>query len=1044
MVSRSILLASLLGAGFSVCVFAQHVPLRVQRYTTEDGLAHWAVKAVLQDHKGFLWIGTENGLNKFDGYTFQTFKHDPEDSTSLSDDWITALAEDRAGTLWVGTINGLNRLDRASETFERYYHDPEEANTISTNAIVSLLGDRAGAVWVGTGLGLNRLDPATGQITIYRRDREDPQSLSHNDIVALHEDRAGALWVGTRNGLNTFDPATNQFTRYFEHTDGGGVSFFVMSIDEDPQGRLWLGRGGGGLYFFDPATGASRHHTHNPNDATSLSTNRVTRVVVDRAGQVWAGMRDGGLGRLDPLTGRVAPYRHSPNDVHTLSNDNVITMAEDRSGALWIGTGNGLNRVDPQGPAFKPFPDHPNQTQSLRRHSVRSVVEDAAGTLWVGTQGLMRFGVEGAFAHYRQTSGDPNGLRSDVIWAILPDVHGVTWLTTDTGMGLYDPKTDKVYGSRLFLKGVPRNHYLHGGDQIGALTQDAEGNLWVVGWGLHKLRVAPNPHGLPTAYVDTTLLAGQYLTHVRAAPDGMLWVTGGGSGLYHINLQTGAFTPYRHDPNDPHSLSNNLAFYTHIDAAGTLWVGTKQGLNRFDPETQRFERFLAQDGLASDYIHSIISDEDGILWLSTDIGLARFDPAAPPGDQFRNFDASDGAQARGYHVRSVVRRQDGAILFGGTDGITWFHPDALMPGTEAPPMVLTAFRKFGQNVRFDRDLTEVDHIELKHDENVIAFEFAALDYAQPERTQYAYKLEGFPDDWVYSGNRRTAYYTNLDPGVYTFRAKGANHEGVWNEDGLAITVVIRPPFWQTWWFRSVALAALLAMVYFVYHVRVRRLEQAKTAQERFSRRLIAMQEQERERIARELHDSLGQNLLMIKNGLEHAIGADKNGGASAKDLAFFSEIAQASIDEVRTISSDLHPHQLRSLGLTMAIEAAMQKLNEVVDVPCTASVDSVDGLFSKDEEIHVYRMIQEGVNNAVRHAEAQTIAVTVRRRDGAVVITIVDDGKGFDVEAQRANHNGRQGLGLTGLAERARMLGGAFTVKSTPGQGTTLKLYIPR
>ena len=267
--------AGFLCLGLSVCAFAQHEQLHVQRYTTQDGLAHWAIKAILQDHKGFLWIGTENGLNKFDGYTFHSFRHDPEDTTSLSDDWITALGQDRSGTLWAGTINGLNRFDRPSETFERYYHNSTDSNTISTNDIVSLLGDRAGAMWVGTGNGLNRLDPATGRISTYHHNHDDPRSLSHNDITALHEDQSGTLWVGTRSGLNKFDPAANQFTRYFEHTDGGGPGFFVMSIDEDSQGLLWIGRAGRGLYAFDPATEVLRHYTHNSNDPNSLSSNRV-------------------------------------------------------------------------------------------------------------------------------------------------------------------------------------------------------------------------------------------------------------------------------------------------------------------------------------------------------------------------------------------------------------------------------------------------------------------------------------------------------------------------------------------------------------------------------------------------------------------------------------------------------------------------------------------------------------------------------------------------------------------------------------------------
>ncbi len=994
---------------------------RFHRYTVNDGLAHRVVKTLLQDRKGFIWIGTENGLNRFDGHTFQTFHHNIQDTTSLSDDWILSLFEDQTGTLWVGTIKGLNRFDPATETFVRYHHAPSRPESISGNLIAAMLEDRAGAFWIATSQGLNMMDRTTGRFTRFLHNPTDPATLNGNDVVALLEDRSGALWVSTTRGLNRLDPVTHTFRRY-----PGATPRVVMNMAEDASGRLWLATSSSGLCAFNPATN-TQCYRHAPRGRRNLATHQIEQVYIDQTGHIWAGT-GAGLSRLNPDTEVFTWFFSDPDDPTSLNGELILALASDHTGALWIGTDSGLNRLDPEASRFQLM-------EPLRDVPVRALAEDGQSNLWIGTHstlGLLRIGTNGTVKQLTHNPDRPNSLSTHKVWAVLPDSRGWVWINTDRGLNLYLPQTDQIYRAADILQNVPPIHPLQNSSELSGLAEDQNGHIWVTGWGIYRLRVeATAPH--PIVVLDTTLNHG-YHTNVKRAPDGRVWIASGGGGLIQVNPQTDTTVLYRHDLDDPHSLSNDLVFELFFDEAGTLWVGTKQGLNRFDAETQQFDRWLEQDGLVSDYIHAITSDGQGQLWISTDKGLTRFDPTQ---SAFYHFGVTDGTQPE-YHVRNALRRRDGTLLFGGPQGVTWFHPEAGAEGSTVLPVQLTGFHKFNERVWFDQDISEVKTITLTHDENAISFDFLGLSYTHPKRIQYAYQMIGFDADWVHSGSRRTAYYTNLDPGRYTFRAKAANREGIWSEEELQVALVVRPPFWQTWWFKSLMLGSFLALAYFVYHVRIRRLEQTQRIQEQFSRQLIQTQENERERIARELHDSLGQNLLMLKNGVEHVMQS-KNG--ADEDLALFSQIAQKSINEVRSISSNLHPHQIKSLGLTVAIESALNQLDEVLEMKVEGQIERVDGLLRNDAEVHVYRMIQEGVNNAVRHAEAQTIRVALHRRPTRLTLSISDDGKGFD--PARVHENGRHGLGLTGISERAAMLGGTFTVESASGKGTTLKVHVP-
>jgi signal transduction histidine kinase len=483
------------------------------------------------------------------------------------------------------------------------------------------------------------------------------------------------------------------------------------------------------------------------------------------------------------------------------------------------------------------------------------------------------------------------------------------------------------------------------------------------------------------------------------------------------------------------------------DRSGMLWIGTYGGgLNKFDREQEKFTYYTENDGLPNSVIYGILEDDHGNFWLSTNNGLSKFNPQTKA---FKNYDVYDGLQSNKYsggaYFKSVV---SGEMFFGGLNGFNAFHPDRVKDNPYIPPVVITALARYntdevaGKPIA-EKGIAERTEIELSYKDNILTFEFAALNYRNTVKNQYAYKLEGFNDNWIQLGTKRDITFTNLDPGEYTLRVKGSNNDGVWNEEGLAIKIKINPPFWATWWFRILAMLGIGGSAWLIYERRMASLRKAKIAQEEFSRKLIAAQDRERKRIASELHDGLGQDLLIIKNGIQQYLGAIASRGQPANGLQELSEVAMTAINDVREISSNLHPHMLERLGLKKAIEASINKISQASPVKFSAEIDRLDGFIPKDLEIHVYRLIQEGLTNVVKHAAATVAHIRVQRDAQQITILIRDDGKGFDMANPAVSLGEKNGLGLTGISERARILGGNFVIDSAPGKGTRLEIVIP-
>jgi ligand-binding sensor domain-containing protein/signal transduction histidine kinase len=852
------LLFSLFPAGLVFADVGSPPPvLRFEQISLREGLSQSSVYAILQDHYGFLWFGTEGGLNKYDGYQFTIYKHDPDDPSTLANNIISALYEDRLGILWVGTGEGLDRFNRESGTFAHYKKNPQDPDALSGTLVWALLEDSDGALWVGTNDGgLNRFERDTNSFTHFRHDPADPNSIGGDSVKALYEDEQGMLWVGTDAGLERFDRENGTFTHFPRPAadQGNPNSSLVLTIYEDSQGRLWAGTNGEGLGKFDRSTLTWTDYTNDPNNPDSLSSDVVWAVLEDLKGRLWIGSDGGGLDLLDPQQDHFHHYRHDPSKLDSLSRDSVRALFEDRSGVFWVGTyGGGLSKSTYNINKFALYRQEPGLADSLSDNYIWSIGADSSGALWLGTfqGGLNRLDINsGSVTVYRHDPKDPASLSSDDVRAVLVDGQGTVWAGTGAqGLNRLDPQS----GTFVQYHHDPNDPNSLISDQIRVLFEDRSGNLWV-GTYANGLDRFDRQSGVFTHYrsdaTDPHSLISDRVRCLYQDRKGYLWI-GTSGGISRLEPEANEFTRYSSDAQNPNSLSNPTVFSFYEDADEILWIATfGGGLNRFDPTSQTFTHYTETDGLPHNQVYNILADASGNLWLSTNNGISRFNPKTR---SFRNYGIEDGLQNIEFNLGSAYQSKDGQMFFGGIDGLNAFYPEQVHDSDFSAPVVITAFQKFNQTVL--SDLSPDQTIQLSHNDNFFSFEFAALDFTAPEKNQYAYMLEGFDKDWIEAGTRRYASYTNLGGGNYTFRVKGTNSDGVWNEVGISIPITITPPFWQTWWFTLLAVLALTGGTTGIYAVRARSFRLQKEKLESQVAQRTAEIEQRR-RVAESLRDIL--------------------------------------------------------------------------------------------------------------------------------------------------------------------------------------------
>ncbi len=804
-------------------VMAAQQPMFFKHLSLQDGLSQNTVMSILQDSQGFIWLGTENGLNRYDGYSIKRYLRDRETTKGLASDFIRSIVEDSNKDLWLATDGGgVARWNRQTDTFDVFRHDPEDLNSLASDSARAVVAGSDGRIWIGFGnAGLDMLDPVTGEVMHYRHDVEDRRSLSSDTVYALLVDRVGHLWVGTDAGLNRFNPNSGNFTRYNYNSDDpySLSSDRVRSLYEGRQGSLWVGTLGGGLNRFLRSSGRFTHYRHNPSDAKSLSDDNVRAIFEDDTNRLWVGTSNG-LNLFNRQSMSFSTYHHDRRP-GSLSENYVMSIHQDRGGLLWVGTrASGVNVWNPRSWSLGHY-----SADWLDDTNVTSFSSEE-NTLWVGTldHGVTQLQDGVVVNTYRAPD-----LTEDRVMSLLLDRQRRLWVGTMAG-GLN--RLDLATGEIVQYRHDKQNLHSLGSDGVMSLHEDRAGVVWVGTFGGGINRYDPNSDGFTRYETDPELPNG--LTSPRATAivddlDGFIWV-GTDNGLNRLDPTTGTIIQIRHDPEDPTSLGANKVYALHVDNAGTLWVGTAGGglsqlLESGAPQQHQFKNYSQSQGLPSNVVYSVYSDAQGQLWLSTNNGIARRDPST---GTFKTFHKAHGLQGNEFNFGAHHENSQGVLFFGGANGFNAISPSKLKESSNPPQLVLTNIETLNQPALTTLPPSQVREIEISHKDKLLTFEFSALDFTSPAQNQYQYVLEGFDSTWTSPGPSRRATYTNLDPGSYVFRVKAANSDGVWNEEGIAVSVNVLPAPWQTLW--AYAAYALAVIIFLAILARLQWLKQLREKQ----------------------------------------------------------------------------------------------------------------------------------------------------------------------------------------------------------------------
>jgi len=1093
---------------------AQEGELRVDRITVEDGLSHGMVWSIHQDRRGFLWFATSQGLNRYDGHDFEVYRSEPDDPMSISGSDVSEVMVDHVGELWAGTRGaGLNRFVRAQEGFEHFLHDPEDPTSLSHDVVTYLYEDRAGTLWVGTNDGLNRFHRGAGRFTRYRIDPDDPvapTSLGGRRVEAMLEDGGGDFWVGTDGGLARFDREAERFF-HFRHdpSEPGSLSAgTVFSLAEGPGGELWIGTDRGldrldrdrlGRRPLDSGGVRFEHFRHDPADPGSLSQGRVSALLFDGRGDLWAGTLSG-LARFDRATGRFRRHHHDPADPWSLTSDSISCLHEDRNGLIWIGTLVGVSKFVPRQQQFVTYRHRSDRDDTLSSNNVGAVIEDRSGTLWVGTfdRGLDRLDREnGAVVHYRADPDDPGSLRSGTVTALLEDSSGVLWVGTFGGLATFD----RERGRFVHHPHVPGDPTTPSSDLVLTLYEDREGRLWVGtvdGVDRYDPATGRFHRYARRGSIDAPDRLGRLPFYsILQDRSGTLWFGSEIGGLYRLESgvedpETARFERFRHDPEDPSSPGSDRVAAIHQDRRGYLWIGSwDAGLDRFDPERGEFRHFRRRDGLPSDMVLAILEDDDGELWLSTGRGLSRFDPET---ESFSNYDVEDGLPGDSFTFGSAFRSPSGRMFFGGTQGLVAFHPDEIGSDRRPPPVVITELqlanepaelRRLDPESPLERSILVTEELVLPPREYVFSFEFAALDFAKPRRTRYAYRLDGLDQRWLTTdASKRFARYAHLAPGEYTFRVRGANGDGVWNPAEASVRLVVLPPWWRSPWAYVLYTAVLVLAAGGYFRSQRRKVERERSINDQLREidrlkdrllaeragelaereRLIAELEQrnaELERFTYTLSHDLKTPLVTIKNFLglvrrDAEVGDFERLGHDLDRIGVAADRMRQLLEELLDFSRVGHrmapPEEVPFGELTREATELLEDRIDEIGGTLTIAPDLPVVL---GDRVRLREVVQNLVENAIKYRDGRPprIEVGSRHQGGETVLFVRDHGLGVDPRYRKKIfglferlETGTEGTGV-GLALVKRIVelhGGRIWVESEgKGQGSTFCFTLP-
>lgn len=1066
---RLLLLVILLWFGTAAAKLPAHLSFR--HILPEQVAAIGYITAIEQDSAGFMWFGGANGLARYDGYTLQIFRQDNNQPGTLASSYVNDLMIARDGTLWVATRGGLHHFDHATNTFINHRPADHYSQVANVDDVNSLVEDQDGNFWLGTrgGLfhferqsnnftrhslddetetqtdsiiwqvvpdqdgflwlghhtrGVSRYDPARKEYQHYPHDPLSTSGPTFPDVRKLYVDSQNILWVGTYGGgLNRFDRATNQF-EFIEH-DAAEKSAIVWAVNEDREGNLWVGDGSA-VYFRAPDSEKFSRFTHEENEPTSLGNYVINHIFEDQAGDIWLGFYPAGIDMVDRQASVFRNYRYRSEDTNTVADGGVLSAFEDAIGNIWVGAGYGLSYFDRTNDRFTRMQHNPDEANSLSGNTILSIVEDSRAQLWLGvwSGGLNQLDLaSGKFTHFMPDKNNPASLRGREPWSVIEDSQGDIWIATEEGLNRYQ------YATNAFTWFSPSLAQLDGDGSLYArvVYEDAQQNIWL----------------------------------------------GGLRGLFLLDKETGEFTRFHREAARADSLPVDFVLSIYEDSKGNLWVGTDGGgLSLFDRERKKFTTFDSRQGLANGVVASIVEDAQGYIWLGTQKGLSRFDPERKT---FRNFDKRHGLNDNLFNRNAPLVTHTGELFFGNSKGFTLFDPSLLSSNTFVPKVVFTDFQIFNKSVTpgsenspLQKTITYTDTITLDHTQSVFSLEFSALSYHLAEENQYAFRLVGFDQDWQQVGNKRTATYTNLDAGNYTFEVKGANNDGVWSVEPARLHFRILPPLWKTWWAYALYGCVLLLFLYWLTRVSRIKLyyEQKKLEQERLLvKRLTDLDKLKDEFLANTSHE--------LRTPLNGIIGLaesliDGATGELAPKTRYNLAMIVASGNRLASLVDDILDFaKLKNKGLVLRKKAL--DLHVLVDIVLTLSqplvakkpmhfVNRVPADLPPvyADEDRLMQIFYNLIGNAAKFTDRGSIIISAEADDDVITVHVIDTGIGIpadkltdifssfqQVEGTSDRMQGGTGLGLPITRQLVELHGGEMTVESLFGQGSRFSFTLP-
>jgi signal transduction histidine kinase/ligand-binding sensor domain-containing protein/response regulator of citrate/malate metabolism len=1077
-----------------------------------DGLSQATVSSILQDKDDIIWLGTRDGLNRYNGYTFEKYKYNLRNPKSISNNNISIVYEDKVGDLWIGTNNGLNRFNRNTQEFERFFADSGNENTLSDDNIRAIAEDAAGNLWIATSEGgLCKIDftgtksqRKVNRFITFKPNSNQSSSLSNASVRVLFLDDLGNFWIGTDSGLNLLINNNGQFS--FEkitlpELDLSSIAF--SSIADDKRGNLWLGTWGQGLIKMSNTKSQRTFEQFLPNKSTNgLEEEFIYSLQLDKSGDVWVGLWTNGLHKIEQdQRGETifTYYQHEPLNPKSLCHNSIRSLYQDKFGVLWIGTyGNGISKIDPNATKFEHYYRNVYNPKSLQSEDTYAIAEDNYGGLWIGSWigGIHRTQdiTSGDYEHF--STNRFSNFANEKVKNFLLDSKGRFWIST-WKKGVYKvnfTKSGVVTGFENIEIHTEEAIQFSGYNDTQQVYEDKSGTIWLAtSKGIYYLNESENRFEYVNFYKNKKnpeSLGNDDIHTIFEDSKGNFWIGTAWSGLAYVPINEIDLTskkaifvhPFRHKRSNLLSISSDNITVIYEDNKQQLWIGTDGGINLFEYKNQTFTHFTEAEGLPNSTISAILEDERGHLWISTNKGISKFDTEKR---SFENYDVRDGLQSNEFIPRSSYKTHLGWMYFGGINGFNHFHPAKIKSNQRPPAVIFTDFKISNQSVDFRKDdkiiskpIQFVDEIHLSYKDKVISFEFAALNYTNPDRNQYQYLLVGFNKVWQQIGNQRNVTLTNLNPGTYTLKVKGANSDGVWNDTPIEIKIIIAPPFWATWWFRALILL-LIAVAVFAF-IRYR-LKQVQRENEKLE--ILVQERTEKIQRQKELIEERSKFKEQFFSNVSHELRTPLNGILGISHLLVktelnstqrqFTDAIKISADNLLVIINDLLDVSKLSAGQLELVQRPFDTIKlistlyelfrprtEEKGLKLIFEINNSIPQYLKGDQVRFYQILINLLGNSLKFTAKGHIKMKISPEEKAgrywLNIAVEDTGIGIPsekidkifgnytqiIDASGYHYEG-SGLGLTIVKDLIDLHKGEINVSSTLDRGTIFNVALP-